>query len=102
MTKQPTEQTAGTASLVERLRAASQGVDEWRVQANDTVHWIKEFSASNFDHPEEAANLWLLQYRRTLPDWVEDEYEVKFFHTFSQVDRLMQEAADALEKAGIK
>lgn len=87
-----------TTELIRRLRDASQGHDEWRVQNPEDGCYCIAFSRSGSLDPECEARSWLADHIRQFPQGMFVGYEVKCVRVLTDADRLRLEAADALEQ----
>ena len=91
----------GAADLIQRLRAASAGRTEWRVMNPDRSAMVIWFSREGPDavlDPERQAREWLESHQRDFPQRFAG-YVVEKAVAQSERDKLMQEAADELERA---
>lgn len=88
----------GVGPLVEKLRgAASAGFDEWRVQ-DATGAYCLAYSWPDTMSPEREARSWLADKHARFPGSRYDQYVVACVHVVPEKDRLLMEAADALER----
>ena len=85
-------------SLVSRLRAASKGFDQWRVQDPVDGSYCIEFDRDHYAWPEQEAYAWLESFKSRHPDHPHAKYVVAKVRVLSYADRLMIEAADELER----
>jgi hypothetical protein len=90
--EEPTEQVPVEA-IVSQLRERSRGRYFWRVQNKDTRAYCIEFTER--EQPEAFA--WWEENRRKYPGYHRDNELVKVLW-FSPTDKLMQKAADMLER----
>lgn len=89
----------GVRPLVERLRgAASAGYDEWRVQNPDGGSYCIAFSWPESHDPEREARAWLADHKARFPDSQFAGYVVACVRVVPLKDKLLTEAADALER----
>jgi hypothetical protein len=82
--------------LEDRLRAASQGYPEWRVQHPVERCYCISFTRDDSVNPEREASEWLEEFKRKFPEHSHAGYEVARVQVQTQADQLMIEAADAL------
>jgi hypothetical protein len=85
--------------LVERLRGACSGYDEWRVQSPEDGSYCMAYSWPETMSPEREAREWLADHKRRFPDSQFAGYVVACVRVVPSKDRLLLEAADALEEA---
>jgi hypothetical protein len=82
--------------LPERLRSASGGYDEWRVQDPKDGSYCIAYSWPDSHFPEREARGWLADHKRRFHDSQYAGYEVACVRVVPQKDRLLIEAADEI------
>ena len=91
----------GVGPLVEKLRsAASAGYDEWRVQDPKDGSYCLGYSWPDTLHPEREARAWLADQQARFPQGRYAGYVVACVRVVPTKDRLLAEAADALDELG--
>lgn len=91
---------AAYPDLAERLRAeSSAGYDEWRVQDPKDGAYCIAFSWPGTLHPELEARAWLADQQDRFPQGRYADYVVACVRVVPTKDRLLREAADALQAA---
>lgn len=91
---------AASPDLAERLRAeSSAGYDEWRVQDPKDGAYCIAFSWPGTLHPELEARAWLADQQDRFPQGRYADYVVACVRVVPTKDRLLREAADALQAA---
>ncbi len=89
----------GVGPLVEKLRgAASAGYDEWRVQDPEDGSFCIAYSWPDSHYPEREARAWLANHKARFPEGLYSSYVVACVRVVPQKDRLLAEAAVALER----
>lgn len=84
--------------LVEKLRNACAGYDEWRVQDPKDGSYCIAFNWREVMYPERMAREWLADHCRRFPGGLHTDFVVACVRVQTQADELMQEAADELER----
>lgn len=84
--------------LVEKLRGACAGYDEWRVQSPKDGSYCMAYSWPETMNPEREAREWLADHVRRFPGGLHSDFVVAKVRVQTQTDALMQEAADELER----
>lgn len=93
--------TDGLGPLVEKLRStASAGYDEWRVQDPKYGSYCIAYSWPETLSPEREARAWLASHKARFPDSQYAGFVVACVRVVPQKDRLLTEAAEALEQLG--
>ncbi len=88
-----------TAALVEKLRQASRGQDEWRVQDENGSYWIAFARGDGYTlDPEREAREWLADQQKHNPGHAKARGTVACVQVQTQAQELMQEAAEAMAK----
>ena len=89
------EKKPDPVNLIQRLRAASQGETVWRIMDADKKAYFLEFSHHDYADPAAHCRCWLDEQNRrgNLIGAVAVEVRV-----FSAQDRLLQEAADEIDR----
>lgn len=85
-------------SLVARLREASTGYDEWRVQDPKDGSYCIAYSWPEHFSPERQAREWLADHKARFPGGRYANYEVAKVRVKTQADSLLEEAADEIER----
>lgn len=85
-------------TLIERLRCASTGYKEWRVQNPSDGAYCMSFCNRDSINPEREAREWLEDHQRAFPKSMFSQYVVACVDTLTNGDKLTIEAADALER----
>lgn len=100
----PTDKLAGTCSadfqsefIAAALRAESKGRVEWRVRDKDTHAYCMHFDRDTDMFPSSAAEEWLKTEKQRFPDYHANN-EVAEVTVLSKADRLMQQAANIIER----
>jgi hypothetical protein len=88
----------GLGALVARLRNASHGYDEWRVQDPKDGAYCIAFSWPETMNPERAAREWLADHKARFPGGLHTDYVVACVRVMPEKDRLLLAAADELER----
>ncbi len=89
----------GVGLLVQRLRnAASAGFDEWRVQDPKDGSYCLAYSWPETIYPEREARAWLANEQQRFPGGRYASYVVACVRVVPTKDRLLAEAANALER----
>lgn len=89
----------GVGPLVEKLRgAASAGYDEWRVQDPKDGAYCIAYSWPDSHYPEREARAWLADQQARFPQGRYVGYVVECVRVVPTKDRLLAEAADALDR----
>lgn len=83
--------------LVDRLRKASTGYDEWRVQHPEDGSYCMAMSYSDSINPERELREWFDGKKASFPGWGAD-YVLAKVRVQTEEDMLMVEAACALER----
>lgn len=84
-------------TLAARLRASATGRDEWRVQSPADGSYFISFTRDDCSNPEAEAKRWLAEHRFNHPENPRSQYVVACFRVRTDAERLMIEAAEALE-----
>ena len=84
--------------LIEQLRAAGKGTEEWRVADPADGSYCIAFSRDDSINPEREAREWLEDHRKRFPDSQKANYEVRRVMAQSNADLVMRQAADELER----
>ena len=84
--------------LVEKLRNACAGYDEWRVQDPKDGSYCIAFNWREVMNPERMAREWLADHCRRFPGGLHSDFVVACVRVQTQADELMQEAADEIER----
>ena len=84
--------------LIEQLRAAGKGTEEWRVADPTDGSYCIAFSRADFINPEREAREWLEDHRKRFPDSQKANYEVRRVMAQNNSDLAMCQAADELER----
>ena len=93
--------TGELGPLVEKLRStASAGYDEWRVQDPKDGSYCIAYSWPETLSPEREARAWLASHKKRFPDSQYAGFVVACVRVVPQKDRLLTEAAKALEDLG--
>lgn len=93
--------TVGLGPLVEKLRStASAGYDEWRVQDPKDGSYCIAYSWPETLSPEREARAWLASHKARFPDSQYAGFVVACVRVVPQKDRMLTEAAEALEQLG--
>ena len=88
-----------TAELVEKLRQASRGSDEWRVQDEKGSYWIAFAHGDGYTlDPEREAREWLADQQKNNPGHAKARGTVACVQVQTQAQELMQEAAAEIER----
>lgn len=91
---------ADPKELAARLRMAATGRTEWRVQHPVEKCYCMSFDRSTDLVPEQSARMWLADFQRRYPHHAHAKYEVAEVRSFTELERLALEAAEALDPAG--
>ena len=94
--ERPVEQPV--VPLVERLRSACSGYDEWRVQDPNDGSYCIAFSWPETMNPERAAREWLADHKARFPDSHHAHFVVACVRVVPHKDRMLLEAAEALDE----
>lgn len=86
------------STLVERLRAASAGKDEWRVQDPKDGGYCVAFARPEAFYPEREARAWLEQQKLRYPGSDQASFVVACVRVTTEDDDLRNEAADEIER----
>ena len=86
------------SDLIELLRRASRGQEEWRVADPQTGAYCINFTRSDCFNPEQRARDWLEDHQRRFPGSPHAGYEVRCVLVQDDADLLMTEAADEIER----
>lgn len=86
--------------LVQKLRDAARGTEEWRVADPADGCYCISFSWADCSNPEREAKEWLEDHRTRFPNSRHAHYEVRRVMAQNSADMLMIEAAEELERLG--
>ena len=84
--------------LIEQLRAAGKGTEEWRVADPADGSYCIAFSWANSINPEREAREWLDDHRKRFPTSQHANFEVRRVMAQNNADLAMCQAADELER----
>ena len=84
--------------LIEQLRQAGQGAEEWRVADPADGSYCIAFSHANCINPEREAREWLDDHRKRFPNSQHAHYEVRRVMAQNNADLAMCQAAAELER----
>jgi hypothetical protein len=85
------------SDLVKRLRNASQGHKEWRVQDPKDGSYCMAYTWPDSFAPEREARQWLEDHKTRHPDSMFVDYEVKEVVCKTAGDEIIESAADRIE-----
>ena len=84
--------------LIEQLRGAGKGTEEWRVADPADGSYCIAFSRADCINPERQAREWLEDHRKRFPNSQHANYEVRRVMAQNNADLAMLQAADELER----
>lgn len=84
--------------LIEQLRAAGKGTEEWRVADPADGSYCISFSWASSINPEREAREWLEDHRKRFPDGMHAHYEVRRVVAQNDADLTMCQAADEIDR----
>ena len=84
--------------LIARLREASAGYDEWRVQDPKDGSYCIAYSWPESFNPERLARAWLADHKARYPNSLHSGFVVACVRVVNDADRLRLEAATLLEQ----
>ena len=84
--------------LIEQLRAAGKGTEEWRVADPTDGSYCIAFSRADSINPEREAREWLANHRKRFPDSQKANYEARRAMAQTNADLMMLQAADEIER----
>jgi len=88
----------GVGPLAEKMRNACAGYDEWRVQDPKDGSYCMAYSWPETMSPEREARAWLADHKARFPSSQHAHFVVACVRVVPEKDRLLLEAADALDE----
>ncbi len=98
MTVEQQQPAPASATLPQRLLAASAGTTEWRVADPVTGAYCVAYAQGDFADPEREAREWLRRHRQDCPRGDFVHYQVKHAQVQSEVQQLVAEAAVEIQR----